>query len=51
MDSKVRSSESFVEDSTGTIISLVPWSKANGGTLAEIKTRIFFKIFILKINN
>lgn len=42
MDSKVRSSESFVEDSTGTIISLVPWSKANGGTLAEIKTRIFF---------
>lgn len=37
MDSEVRSSESFVEDSTGTIMSLVPWSKANGGTLAEMK--------------
>lgn len=39
MDNEVRSSENFVEDSEGTIMSLVPWSKANGGTLPEQKTR------------
>lgn len=38
-DSELRSAENFVEDSTGTMMSLVPWSKVNGGTLAEIKGR------------
>lgn len=38
-DSEVRSSENLVEDSTGTIMSLVPWSKPKGGTLSEVEIR------------
>lgn len=31
----VRSSENLMVDSAGTTMSLVPWSKANGGNLSE----------------